>query len=83
MGKHEYPLLDLDEFVYRISSATAILEVVHMAMETGPNEAASYLDALYGAYDYLNYIQKEMRECVEQLASERRAEVISCTKEAQ
>ena len=73
MSAKKYPMCDLDDIQFRMECGVGILEALHECVEHGELEAQSYADALFGAYDYLSGLTREMRTAVDDLFSERKA----------
>ena len=52
-------LSEVDEIQFRLSCGIAALNAIHLAMTEGSLEVGP--DALYGVYDYLAGVNKELR----------------------
>lgn len=71
--EHKFPLQDLDGLCYRMKCAAEVVDAIHDVMESGPNTADSYLDALFGACRAFDGLVDEMRDITDLLFEERRA----------
>lgn len=56
---------DADDIQFRMSCGIAAVGAVHEVMESGASTAESYVDALYGAYDYLHMLNNELRRAID------------------
>lgn len=64
-------LSELDINQFKTECATSLLYMIHTAMESGPDAIDEiHIDALYGAYDYLDKLNKERDKTFKDLYAE-------------
>lgn len=71
---HKEPMMELDTARNQLKCGTDILWAIHIAMTEGSSKSEDYADALYGAWNYLSTICKEISSCVDDCFEQLRAE---------
>lgn len=70
MSAKKYPLHEMDDICFRLSCGVGMVAAVHECIEHGDLKSESYSDALFGAYDYLSDLVKEMRNTLDSAYAE-------------
>ena len=65
MNKEKNTLADLDDLHFRLSCGVGLIGAVHECIEHGAFKSEAYVDALFGAYDYLDDLVKQMKEVID------------------
>lgn len=74
MSAKKYPMCEMDDICFRLSCGVGMIAAVHECIEHGDFQEISYADALFGAYDYMSGLVKEMRSVIDSSFSEAREE---------
>ena len=74
MSAKKWTLGEMDDICFRLSCGVGMVMAVHECIERGDLKSESYSDALFGAYDYLSNLVKEMRGVIDSSLAEAREE---------
>lgn len=74
MNREKSLLCEMDDICLRLSCGVCMLVAVHECIEHGDLKRESYSDALFGTYNYLSDLVKEMRSVIDSSLSEAKKE---------
>ena len=64
MGHHNSTPQDADLICFQLQCGINALGAIHSAMESGGMEPGSFIDGLFGVYDYLNTSLQELNHAL-------------------
>lgn len=70
MNREKNLSCEMDDICFRLSCGVGMVMAVHECIEHGDLKSESYSDALFGAYDYLSDLVKEMRNTLDSAYAE-------------
>ena len=77
-----YFLSDMDDLQFRVKCGVNMISALHECNEHGDFQPRSYADALYGAWDYLDSLSREMRSHIDAVYLENRKQREASEKKA-
>lgn len=75
MNREKNLLCEMDDICFRMSCGVGLISAVHECIEHGDFQERAYADALFGAFDYMSGLVKEMRTVIDSSFSEGKKEV--------
>lgn len=77
-----YFLSDMDDLQFRVECGVNMISALHECIEHGDFQPRNYANALYGAWDYLDSLSREMRNRIDAVYSENRKQREASEKKA-
>ena len=56
---------DVDDIAFRLECGVKVLFSIHIELESGDSHAKDVAPAVYGAYDHLSMLVKELRQLLD------------------
>ena len=72
MKENNRAIRELDDIQTRITCGIDMVGAVQELMEAGPSTPESCTAALFGAWDYLRMLNKELAETIDRMRAERK-----------
>lgn len=69
-----YSLIKLDGLQYELTNAISLVLITMVVMEDGIFAAESLIGSLHAAHNYLDHLNSQIRDCIDALFEEVRAE---------